>query len=409
MAASPALSNNSSDTATTASTAVALSIPPSSATTTTTATATAIAAVAAPISVPSVIPAVNTVNRTDTPPKTLRGLNKPKCKQCGNVARSRCPYESCKSCCAKAQNPCHIHVLKANATFPDKAPTSSSPLFDQQSTDASSSGNSHRVASYRHLSSSFSQFSNVQIPVRSRKPLTRKDAAAINEWRFSKLKEYKERSIEVENESFDRYMQNVNLLEELFSVKSSPDRSNDDESSIPNRNPASMEDGYDAAFSGLKLKMRSNPLRTSNFRKRIHQIVDRGLKKLQKSGLDGCDNGPVDPKELDKGPKSEEDLWAERASTLNELVDKLNKARNEEDLKSCLEVKSQLFNHHNKEIQLESRDIKSLTEETGKNDLEVSREVNFSLPSLITPTEIDQETLRHVDAHFSSLDGIENL
>lgn len=21
----------------------------------------------------------------------------------------RCPYESCKSCCAKAQNPCHIH------------------------------------------------------------------------------------------------------------------------------------------------------------------------------------------------------------------------------------------------------------------------------------------------------------
>ena len=33
--------------------------------------------------------AANVVNRTDTPQKTLRGLNKPKCKQCGNVARSR--------------------------------------------------------------------------------------------------------------------------------------------------------------------------------------------------------------------------------------------------------------------------------------------------------------------------------
>ncbi|XP_062073791.1 uncharacterized protein LOC133778007 [Humulus lupulus] len=402
MAASPALSNNSSDTATATitSTAAALSLAPSS---------TTAAASTATTSVPSVIPAVNPLHRTDTPPKTLRGLNKPKCKQCGNVARSRCPYESCKSCCAKAQNPCHIHVLKANAIFPDKAPTSSSPLFDQQSTDASSSGNSHRVASFRHLSSTFSQFNNVQIPLRSRKPLTRKDAATINEWRFSKLKEYKERSIEVENESFDRYMQNVNLLEELFSVKSSPDRSNEDESSIPNHNLASMENDNDAAFSGLKLKMRSNPLRTSNFRKRIHQIVDRGLKKLQKSELDDCDNGPVDPKELDKGPKSEEELWAERASTLNDLVDKLNKARNEEDLKSCLEVKSQLFNHHNKESQLESGDTKLLTEETAKNVLESNREVNFSLPSLITTTEIDQETIRHVDAHFSSLDQIESL
>ncbi|GAB2221547.1 hypothetical protein Droror1_Dr00012731 [Drosera rotundifolia] len=40
---------------------------------------------------------------------TQRGLNKPKCIKCSNVARSRCPYQSCKSCCSKAQNPCHIH------------------------------------------------------------------------------------------------------------------------------------------------------------------------------------------------------------------------------------------------------------------------------------------------------------
>ncbi|KAL6548005.1 hypothetical protein OROHE_009710 [Orobanche hederae] len=73
--------------------------------------------------------------------KSLRGLNKPKCFQCGNVARSRCPYQSCKNCCARAQNPCLIHgVLKGNSSFPDKPPSSSSPLFDQQSTEASHSG-----------------------------------------------------------------------------------------------------------------------------------------------------------------------------------------------------------------------------------------------------------------------------
>ena len=33
--------------------------------------------------------ASNLAHRTDTPPKTLRGLNKPKCQICGNVARSR--------------------------------------------------------------------------------------------------------------------------------------------------------------------------------------------------------------------------------------------------------------------------------------------------------------------------------
>lgn len=222
------------------------------------------------------------------------------------------------------------------------------------------------------------------------------------------MKEYKDGNIEVENEAFDRYMQNVNLLEELFCTKAISDRSIEDESSISNHNPTSMEDNNAATILGLKLKMRSNPVRTRNFRKRIQQIVDQGLKKLQKCELDEHDNGPFDPKKLDIGPKTAKDWWAERASTLNDLVDKLNKARNKEDLRSCLELKSQLFNHH-KKSQLESGDTKLLTEQTAKNDLQSKREINFSLPTLITTTEIDQETLRSVDAHFSSIDQIENL
>ncbi|OEL32130.1 putative pectinesterase/pectinesterase inhibitor 24 [Dichanthelium oligosanthes] len=46
----------------------------------------------------------------DMPKPNLRGLNKPKCIQCGNAARSRCPFQCCKACCYKAQNPCHIHA-----------------------------------------------------------------------------------------------------------------------------------------------------------------------------------------------------------------------------------------------------------------------------------------------------------
>ncbi|GMN30823.1 hypothetical protein TIFTF001_002974 [Ficus carica] len=396
-APSPALTNNASDTATASSAAAAAAVPA--------------AAPAPPPAAPAPAPAaaVNTVPRTDTPPKTLRGLNKPKCKQCGNVARSRCPYESCKSCCAKAQNPCHIHVLKANATFPDKAPNSSSPLFDQQN-EASSSVSSHRVASFRQISSTFSQFNNVQVPLRSRKPLTRKDAAAINEWRFSKLKEYNDRNIEAENEAFDRYMQNVSLLEELFSVQTIPDGFTEDESesSISNHNSTAIEDDNGATISGLKLKLRSNRGRTSNFRKRICQIVDQGLEKLQKRQLGDRDDGPVDPKELDKEPKGAKDWWSERASILNDLIDKLNKARNEEDVKSCLEVKSQLFNHLT-ESQLPSPATELSTEETAKNDSESKKVITYSWPKVYSSTEIDQETLVSVDAHFSSLEQIELL
>ncbi|GAU28540.1 hypothetical protein TSUD_156980 [Trifolium subterraneum] len=66
-------------------------------------------------------------------PKSQRGQNKPKCKQCGNVARSRCPYECCKSCCSRNQNPCPIHVLKAATTFPENTPSSGAAPLDRKS------------------------------------------------------------------------------------------------------------------------------------------------------------------------------------------------------------------------------------------------------------------------------------
>ncbi|XP_061358940.1 uncharacterized protein LOC133303095 [Gastrolobium bilobum] len=344
----------------------------------------------------------NTTAKTGTPitavvvaPKSQRGHNKPKCKQCGNVARSRCPYESCKSCCSRNQNPCHIHVLKASSIFPDKAPSSGAAPLDHQSLEPQST-TAGRVASLRQLSNSFAQFNNLHISLRSKKPLTRKDAAAINEWRFSKLKEYKERSIEVENEAFDRYMQNVDLLEEVLSVKTS----DENVSSASESNPTTENNEI------MMLQLRSNTSRSDGVRMQIQQIVDAGLKKLQKRAVDGDIDESLDEEANEASKRGKR---TERLSAISDLMDKINKARSEEDLKSCEEMKFQLFNSDEGSGMIEPKDNEMHNNQTAESDVEPAKELDYSLPKLIGTTEIDQETLKTVDKHFSSLEHVEEL
>ncbi|CAK7356231.1 unnamed protein product [Dovyalis caffra] len=297
-------------------------------------------------------------------------------------------------------------VLKANAT-PDKTPVSSTPLFDLQPNEVPPAASSHRAASLRQLSSNFSQFNNLHSPLRSRKPLTRKEAAAINEWRFSKMKEFKDRNIEVENEAFDRYMYNISLLEEVFSLKSFREGSTEDGSFSSNHDHASAEaDTEGKMVSEQKLKLRSNPSRTENFRKRLQQIVDGGLKKLQKVELN---NGSVNNQnELDKRPEKAKSLRAERASALSDLIDRLNKARNEEDLKSCLEMKAQLYSQQ-MGSRTETKGVEVLKEQTARKDLAPQKELDYFSQKLFRTVEIDHEALTSIDAHFSSLEKIEDL
>ncbi|XP_039063252.1 uncharacterized protein LOC120207931 [Hibiscus syriacus] len=327
------------------------------------------------------------------------GLNKPKCIQCGNVARSRCPFRSCKSCCSKAQNPCHIHVLKSNSAFPDKSKTSSTPSSDQKSTQSSSQVTSLRVPSYRQLSNAFAQFDNLL--VRTKKHVTRKDAIALNEWRFSKLKEFKDRNIEIENNAFDRYMQNISLLEEVFSTETVDEGSE--------LSPTSQEGETLVMTSGMKLRLRLNPVRTNNARKRIQQIVDQGIQKLQKSEPNDGSTDPNDQNKLDNMLKREKSLWVERSSRLSNIVNKLNKARNEEDIESCLEMKAQLYNQTTMSTPTEIKDVEALNEQGPKNNATPGQVANYPRRKLFTPIEIDQETLNKVDAHFSSLEQIEDL
>ncbi|KAI4315178.1 hypothetical protein L6164_028018 [Bauhinia variegata] len=360
----------------------------------------------------SLAAAANLGHRVDTPPKSQRGQNKPKCRQCGNVARSRCPYECCKSCCSRNQNPCHIHVLKANATFPDKAPSSGAPVDQQFSepsrhhlADKSNATSSSRAASLRQLSNSFAQFNNLNISLRSRKPLTKKDAAAINEWRFSKLKEYKDRNIELESEAFDRYIQNVDLLEEILTMKPMEDGS----SCASDSDPAYSEKNNEMMVQELKLLLSSNTTRNDSVRMRIQQIINDGLKKLRNCALDGNINESSDQEEPNKDSKRAKNWRTERLSAISELMDKLNKARNEEDLKSCLEMKSQLFNLDQGSGKIEPEENETLKNQTAESDSEPAKELDYSLPKLVRTIEIDQETLNAIDKHFSSFENVEDL
>ncbi|MBA0725502.1 hypothetical protein Golax_022087, partial [Gossypium laxum] len=304
--------------------------------------------------------------------------------------------------------------LKSNSAFPEKSPTSSTPSSDQKSTQASSQVTPLRVPSFKQLSNAFAQFDNLQ--VRSKKHLTRKDAIALNDWRFSKLKEFKDRNIEIENDAFDRYIQNISLLEEVFSIKSIDEGSEEDEGSKPSS--TLKEDETSVMISGLKLTLKSDPVRIDNARKRIKQIVDQGIEKLHvdqgieklhKAEANDGANDPDDQNKLDSRLNKVKSSRIERALVLSDIVDKLNKARNEEDLKSCLEMKAQLYNQSIMSTDTEIEDPGALNEESTGTTV-ISRQVAYHpSPKMLTQIEIDQETLNKIEAHFTSQEQIEDL
>ncbi|GAA0182510.1 hypothetical protein LIER_30385 [Lithospermum erythrorhizon] len=356
--------------------------------------------------------ATSTASPTTTlPSKNQRSQNKPKCIKCGNVARSRCPFQSCKNCCAKAQNPCHIHVLKGSSNIPEKLPSCGTSKVDQQSTESSQSGGNtpHRIASLRQLSSSFAQFNNLQSPAKSRKPLTQKDAQVLNEWRFSKLKEFKDGEVGAENEAFDRYRQNVGLLEEVFSVNTVSNGETDYKVNSRDSPEKSEDDSQAELISGFKLKFRSNPVRVENMKRRMQYVVDQGLRELRQFESDNGDDDPSDIDDLGNRPKRPKSGISERASTLSDLMDKLNNARNEEDIQACVEMKSQLYNQNNLTSEVKSDDTDASTTPLEEDGSSADEKSVYSPPKWFTTTTIDQESLARIDAHFCSLEDIEDL
>ncbi|CAD5194433.1 unnamed protein product [Musa acuminata subsp. malaccensis] len=334
----------------------------------------------------------------EMPKPSLRGLNKPKCIKCGNVARSRCPFQSCKSCCAKAENPCHIHVLKQNGILPDKPPVSSSISVEQPSNDVSTTGASWRLNSLRQLSNNFANI------LRTKRPLTRKDATDINQWRFMKLREHFEQNIEAENEALDRYMENVDLLEETLSIM---------EGTEPGHQTRFGPSSSENLVSEIKMKLKADSERVAVLRERIWDLIDQKLSKLRDAKFIHVDSSTYvddldDHEECQRSKKTMK--WRhERSAAMTHLINKLSRAESDEDLRSCLDMKSQLSDQMDI-VADASSNLRSENQLMTKQESESVVTLSFhSLSKMSATVYVDEDTLGNIKAQFSSLSQIAEL
>lgn len=159
-----------------------------------------------------------------------------------------------------------------------------------------------------------------------------------------KLREHLEGNVEAESEAFDRYMQNVSLLEEVFS-----------------------ESTTDISISNVKLGLKSNIEQSADSKKRLRNIVDQKLKELSCTTYEGT--------ELLQVVKQR----SERNSTTNDLMTRLSKVRGEDDLKPCIEVSARLF-----------------------GDMSEGQSYWFSNKACVA-VQVDQEHITKIDAELSSL------
>ncbi|XP_006659087.1 uncharacterized protein LOC102702399 isoform X2 [Oryza brachyantha] len=332
----------------------------------------------------------------DMPKPNLRGLNKPKCIQCGNVARSRCPFQCCKSCCYKAQNPCHIHVLKQNNTLPDKPLPSTAPLSEQVSTNSSLTGASSRLASLQRLPHHFLN------ALRTKKSLAKKDIVGINNWRFEKLKEHIQGDIDAENEAYERYTQNVGLLEETFGLT-------EDAAVEPEAEATSSEERMETLVSEAKVRLKSDSANLDGFKDRIATILDQKIKELLESKSTYEDDNPSD-QNLDDHPKPVKlsiKHQMERGAKMTELLGKMIRAHSEADLKPCSHMAAQLFGKENGSSMVTPN--KSQEKEFSSQEAAAAVAFPYSFPKLWTSVEIDDAMMSKINGEFSSSTSVTQL
>ncbi|PWA53691.1 hypothetical protein CTI12_AA442600 [Artemisia annua] len=268
-------------------------------------------------------------------------------------------------------------VLKGNSSVSDKVPVSSPSLVNQHLNERLLSGNAHRFV--RQLYAAY-----LQLSACARKPLTIQEADQINEWRFSKLKEYKDRNIEIENEAFDRYLHDIGLLEEVFVVRSKSEEPTKDD----------QEGKSETQISNLKMKLRTDLIGTQNLRDRMRFITNNALRKLKIKTPTGYEEP-----ELVSRPKKA------RQSNLVELNKKLSTVRTDEDLKSCKLLKSQLSSRSKSKGE-QSENINTPDQQHDGRPEQKSESSRSNWFSTIT---IDQRALSHIDAQLSALEVIEYL
>eukprot|EP00250_Pteridium_aquilinum_P009856 c18981_g1_i1 orf=315-1511(-) len=277
-------------------------------------------------------------------PLTMRGRKRHKCTVCGNIARSRCPFFSCKGCCVKAGNSCHIHVLKPS-------PTGESPAATVPSQGPATS------TIVRH------PYDGLRLrTVRSSGLITKKEAGFINSWRFEKLRAHTEGITVSEDEAFDRYMQNVLLLEELFHVRYA-DGLEGHTPKAPLLMPGSSaneksDGGINVAMvsAGLRVRQRSSLKKREAHKQKLKRAIDRSLQKLHKGEeLDDAQdsedfylNALAARRDLKRMKVQSADgkERLRRMEVFSALIEKLKVVENQEDFDLCLKTYEENFVNH---------------------------------------------------------------
>ena len=150
------------------------------------------------------------------------------------------------------------------------------------------------------------------------------DAASINKWRFMKLKEHMQGDVDVENEAYVRYTQNIGLLEETFYLTGEHETE-----------ATSSEERMEIMVSEAKVRLKSDSANTDGFKERIATVLNQKLKKLleRDSAHEDVNSSSQNLDDNRKPMKLSINQQMARNAKTNELLGKLTKAQSEVDLK----------------------------------------------------------------------------
>ena len=221
-----------------------------------------------------------------------------------------------------------------------------------------------------------------------------------------KLKEHMQGDIDAENEAYERYTQNVGLLEETFCPME--DAANESEAEAT----SSEEERMDLLVSEAKVRLKSDNENADSFKERVATILDEKLKKLQESQSAYEDDKPSDQDQDDHTTpvKFSAKQKMERAAKFNELLGKMTRARSEDDLKPCRDPIEQLFGKENGGSMDDSNRME--TELSGQESITVAAAAAaqpYSFPKLCTRIEVGEDFAYTVNAEFSSLSEVAQL
>lgn len=212
-----------------------------------------------------------------------------------------------------------------------------------------------------------------------------------------KLKEHMQGDIDAENEAYDRYTQNIGLLEETFYLTEDADGEHETEAT-------SSEERMEIMVSEAKVRLRSDCAYADGFKERIAIVLDQKLKELQEKHST-YEEGNSSDQNIDGHRKllklSIKQQMARNAKT-NELLARLTKAQSGDDLKPCLDIMAQLFEKENASSCMDA------SEKPSDQELTAATAPSYSFPKLTTRLEVDENMVSKIN-ELSSLSQVFQL